>query len=146
PVFGGSNSITGVNPSYPSDSNGYALGCGTNTGTGSCNEDGFATNPAGAAYNTHDGSPGHPTTVTFTFANTLVAGLTASDLDVPVTYRGSWSGWVDGTLKGSATSSTNCSATPVPEPITMFLGGTGLLALAYAGRKRLHTGFTEFAS
>jgi hypothetical protein len=25
----------------------------------------------------------------------------------------------------------------VPEPITMFLGGTGLLALAYAGRKRL---------
>jgi hypothetical protein len=27
--------------------------------------------------------------------------------------------------------------TPVPEPITMVLGGTGLLALAYAGRTRL---------
>ena len=27
--------------------------------------------------------------------------------------------------------------TPVPEPITMFLGGTGLLALGYAARKRL---------
>ena len=29
------------------------------------------------------------------------------------------------------------AATPVPEPITMFLGGTGLLALGYAARKRL---------
>jgi len=43
--------------------------------------------------------------------------------------------------KGSTPGShddTNCAA--VPEPITMFLGGTGLLALGYAARKRLFGG------
>jgi len=29
------------------------------------------------------------------------------------------------------------SPTPVPEPVTMFLGGTGLLILGYVARKRL---------
>lgn len=32
---------------------------------------------------------------------------------------------------------TSLDLAPVPEPITMFLGGTGLLTLAYAGRRRL---------
>jgi PEP-CTERM motif len=34
----------------------------------------------------------------------------------------------------------NITLTPVPEPITMFLGGTGLLLLGYAARKRLFGG------
>jgi hypothetical protein len=47
------------------------------------------------------------------------------------------SGWISdsvGTLGGGDGA---CGGTPVPEPITMFLGGTGLLALAFAARKRL---------
>ncbi len=37
----------------------------------------------------------------------------------------------------SSSQITAPPTTPVPEPITMFLGGTGLLALGYAARKRL---------
>jgi hypothetical protein len=35
------------------------------------------------------------------------------------------------------TVTTQSDLEPVPEPITMFLGGTGLISLAYAGRRRL---------
>jgi hypothetical protein len=128
PDFAGGNSITGV----PS---GYSLTCGTAAGGGSCTEDGFASNPMAAEYSTNNGGPGHPSTATFTFANSLPLTLDKTTFAVHVTYSGSCSGWVDGALSGSAGSDTGC--TPVPEPITMFLGGTGLLTLGYAARKRL---------
>lgn len=38
---------------------------------------------------------------------------------------------------GAILTSGTLTSTVVPEPITMFLGGTGLLMLGYAGRKRL---------
>jgi hypothetical protein len=75
-------------------------------------------------------------TETFTFAGDLAAGLTASDFVVHVQYRGGGSGFIGG-LPGTT------AATPAPEPVTMFLGGTGLLALAYAGRKRLFSRFAK---
>jgi hypothetical protein len=40
-------------------------------------------------------------------------------------------------LKVFSGAEVDFPGTPVPEPITMFLGGTGLLTLAYAARKRL---------
>ena len=131
-VFGTGNTVTGA-------SSPYTLSCGTATGsassTGTCNEDGFAVNPALVEYSTPNGGPGNPLVATFTFANNVVAGLTSSDFDVHVTYSGSCSGWVDGTLSGSPGSDSSC--TPVPEPMTMFLGGTGLLVMGYVARKRL---------
>src|SRR5262249_17905992 len=131
-VFGsGGNTITSAVGTSPSGT--YTLSCGTTTGGGSCNEDGFLTNPAGAEYSTTNGGPGHPTVATFTFASSVVDGLTQNAFDVHVTFSGNCSGWVDGTLSGSASSNTNCSATPVPEPMTVFLGGTGLIALAFIG-------------
>ncbi len=130
-VFSGGDSITGV----PSP---YSLSCGSASGGGSCQADGFLVNPAAAEYATPNGGPGKPASATFTFASALPSGLDKTDFDVHVTYSGSCSGFVDGTLKGSATSDTSC--TPVPEPMTMFLGGTGLLALGYAARKRLFGG------
>jgi PEP-CTERM motif-containing protein len=129
-VFSGSNSISTA-------SSPYSLTCTHTTGN-TCNADGFLTNPATFIYSTPNAGPGNPITATFTFANNVVGGLDATAFDVHVSYSGSCSGWVDGTLKDSATSDTSC--TPVPEPITVFLGGTGLAALAYAGRKRLFSG------
>jgi hypothetical protein len=50
------------------------------------------------------------------------------------------SGWISDTVAGSPNAGTSGDCTPVPEPITMFLGGTGLLTLGYAARKRLFGG------
>jgi hypothetical protein len=41
------------------------------------------------------------------------------------------------TLGANSLVAGNLQSTVVPEPITMFLGGTGLLIFGYAGRKRL---------
>lgn len=63
---------------------------------------------------------------------------------IPGTGDQTCSGWISDTVAGSSGSSDGtCGSTPIPEPMTMFLGGTGLLALGYAGRKRL---FSRFAS
>jgi hypothetical protein len=41
------------------------------------------------------------------------------------------------TLDAGSTTAGDLNSTVVPEPITMFLGGTGLLVFAYVGRRRL---------
>jgi hypothetical protein len=134
-VFAGGNSIIGV----PSP---YALSCGSASGGGNCQADGFLANPAAAEYSTPAGNTG-PISATFTFASALPGDLTSSSFDVHVTYSGSCSGFVDGTLKGSPSSDSGC--TPVPEPMTMFLGGTGLLVMGYVARKRLFAMGTSLA-
>ncbi len=88
-----------------------------------------------------DTSAGSRQTVVLTFATDLPSGLdtAAHSFARHVQYGDNCSGSVD----GSAVPASNVTCTPAPEPITMFLGGTGLLALGYAGRKRL---FSRLAS
>jgi hypothetical protein len=93
------------------------------------------------------------TVVRFTFANSLAAtSFTANDFVVHVVYGSGCSGFVGGPGSGgsgppfNSPGNAGCTATPVPEPITMFLGGTGLLALGYAARKRLFGGQLASAS
>lgn len=93
------------------------------------------------------------TAVTFTFANSLSATtFTANDFVVHVKYGSGCSGFVGGPGTGGSgppfgDANAGCTATtPVPEPITMFLGGTGLLTLGYAARKRLFGGPLASAS
>jgi hypothetical protein len=80
------------------------------------------------------------TSVTFTFASNLNAtAFTSSHFALHVDYvTDTCSGWVSGGETNDLHSEAGC--TPVPEPITMFLGGTGLLTLGYAARKRLFGG------
>jgi hypothetical protein len=91
------------------------------------------------------------TSVMFTFSGIFTAAekaaLTNDDFALHVQYGGGCSGIVDGTIGGDSikpnstcTPGTSVPDTPVPEPITMFLGGTGLLILGYAARKRLFGG------
>jgi len=47
---------------------------------------------------------------------------------------------------GITSRSITLSPTPVPEPVTMFLGGTGLLILGYVARKRLFAVGGRFAA
>jgi hypothetical protein len=77
---------------------------------------------------------------TATGITTFTPNLSGANFAAHVTFRGGCEGWVS---DGTASASPNSSCTPVPEPITIFLGGTGLLGMAWAGRKRL---FGRFAS
>jgi hypothetical protein len=133
-----------------------------------------SSNPAGYTYRNASGSDGfnnsngYPggyareadspnnvsaTAVTFTFANSLPTSFTANDFVAHVVYGSGCSGFVGGPGTGgsgppfNSPGNAGCAATtPVPEPITMFLGGTGLLALGYAARKRLFGGQLASAS
>jgi hypothetical protein len=98
-----------------------------------------------------DANSGSATAVTLTFANAAsnLPVFTANDFVVTVAYGSGCSGMVGGPGSGSGPgfmSPGNASCAPVPEPITMFLGGTGLLALGYAARKRLFGGPLASAS
>ena len=108
---------------------------------GLCTADGFGVqiwqdHPADS-----DTSAGSRQTVVLNSATDLPRGLdtAAHSFALHIQYGENCSGSVD----GSAAPTSNSACTPAPEPITMFLGGTGLLALGYAGRKRL---FSRLAS
>jgi len=70
---------------------------------------------------------------TAAFSNTASAGFTmlAGPFGYSITDR------LNLTLGPNASTSDDLQSTVVPEPITMFLGGTGLLVLGYAARRRL---------
>ena len=108
---------------------------------GLCTADGFGVqiwqdHPADS-----DTSAGSRQTVAVNSATDLPRGLdtAAHSFALHVQSGENCSGSVD----GSAAPTSNSACTPAPEPITMFLGGTGLLALGYAGRKGL---FSRLAS
>jgi hypothetical protein len=121
---------------------GGSAGCtGSTTNGKECAEATSAANtvPVGSAGNVY----------TFVFDVTLSQALTASNLD-DATFNS-----VKAIYCSSADHGPTCNTSlrflsqtsidvplqqggaPVPEPMTMFLGGTGLLALGYAARKRL---------
>ena len=102
--------------------------------------DGFNGSHGYGPYVVDAGNPGGSTIldVTFTFASALPTTLVANDFVVHVQYTNGCSGFVGGTGDGGGPSTgSNGSCTPVPEPMTMFLGGTGLLVMGYVARKRL---------
>lgn len=129
----------------------FTEGGGTGTGTGDytaltdcgingCQAAGFGKYRVKAVDDSPDTKTIGP--VSFTFANSLTDAasttFTATDFVVHVQYDLNCSGFVDGSNGGTPTSSGNC--TPVPEPMTVFLGGTGLLIMGYFVRKRLFGG------
>jgi len=108
---------------------------------GLCTADGFG-QFRGEAIDLDPSVGSRQTSVVLTFANDLASGLDANAFALHVQYNSGCSGFVDGTIGGSSITSQS-ACTPVPEPITMFLGGTGLLILGYAARKRLFRQFTS---
>jgi len=108
---------------------------------GLCTADGFGVQIWQGQPADSDTSAGSRQTVLLSSATDLPSGLdtAAHFFALHVQYGDNCSGSVD----GSAVPTSNLACTPAPEPITMFLGGTGLLALGYAGRKRL---FSRLAS
>ena len=100
-----------------------------------CTPDGFGVQIWRGQAADSDTSAGSRRTVVLNSATDLPSGLdtAAHYFALHVQYGDNCSGSVD----GSGVRTSNSACPPAPEPITMFLGGTGLLALGYAGRKRL---------
>jgi hypothetical protein len=88
------------------------------------------------------GTSGISSPIVFTLGGltTFTPNGNSANFVAHVTFSGGCEGWVS---DGTASASSNSNCTPVPEPITIFLGGTGLLGMAWAGRKRL---FGRFAT
>ncbi|MDO8479292.1 MAG: PEP-CTERM sorting domain-containing protein [Candidatus Rokubacteria bacterium] len=72
------------------------------------------------------------------FTGDLAASIKAEYCDVGTGIGTTGLGCPSG--QNGGITSEPITLTPVPEPITMFLGGTGLLLLGYAARKRLFGG------
>ena len=86
------------------------------------------------------GTSGISGPIVFTLSGTnatFTANGNSAKFVAHVTFSGGCEGWVS---DGTASASPNSNCTPAPEPITIFLGGTGLLGMAWAGRKRLFGG------
>ena len=88
----------------------------------------------GSGVDTIDGGPGFDTIV-------FTGGITLNDLTITPTGPTSFDIAVgpngDKIIASNIEQLTFSAVEPAPEPITMFLGGTGLISLAYAGRRRL---------
>jgi hypothetical protein len=67
---------------------------------------------------------------TITFSNTASTAFTSATL-YSIMDR------LDLPLEPNASTAGDLQSTVAPEPVTMFLGGTGLLVLIYAARRRL---------
>jgi PEP-CTERM motif len=97
------------------------------------NIDGFGSFPG------NEQKPGSTDLLNITFVlNTLVTNFpdntSGAEFAVHIRYDGC-SGFVsDGTA--AIGSAGDCTGTPVPEPATLFLVGSGLVSMGYAGRKR----------
>ena len=104
--------------------------------TGGITSDHVLFNMFGGSYVTHTGGPtltistnGQITTGIFLDPN---GGMQINHSDLEGRF---WGGDV---VNQQIVSGADITApTPVPEPVTMFLGGTGLLFLAYGARRRL---------
>ena len=71
---------------------------------------------------------------TTTGITTFTVNLSGANVAAPETLSGGCEGRMS---DGTAPASSSSRCTLVPEPITMFLGGAGLLGLVWAWRRRL---------
>ena len=100
-----------------------------------CNADGFGKYRVEVDDSNSSTTTIGPISFTFSSPFSTTTLLMPGDFALQVQYSVSaCGGFVDGT---NVATTSNSACAPVPEPITMFLGGTGLLALGYAARKRL---------
>src|SRR5215471_3206732 len=113
------------------------------SGTSNANIDGFGTFATDESRAVLGDTFGITSAIVFTLASQITSiPLNSTNTEFVAHVGGFDSGCSAFVGEGGSTvtpgSNTSCAA--VPEPITMFLGGTGLITLGYAARKRLFGG------